>query len=42
MEIKNVASGMATGANWVSGIVMVFVTNVLDNQISFTLFAGKL
>lgn len=40
MEIKDVAAGVATAVNWVAGVIMVFVTGLLDNRESYTLFAG--
>lgn len=37
-EIKSAAAGVATAVNWISGIVMVFLTNYLKNNVAFTVF----
>lgn len=39
MEIKDIAAAVATAFNWIAGIVMVFISIVVPNQVSFTLFA---
>lgn len=38
LEIKGVASGLATAVNWVSAIVMVFVTQFLDVEVNYAIF----
>lgn len=42
LEIRGVAAGLATGCNWVAGIIMVFVVNYMDNQVSYTIFTSKI
>lgn len=39
LEIKDKAAGLATAFNWIAGIIMVFVTLVIPNQVAFTVFA---
>lgn len=39
MEIKDVAASVAATANWVAGVVMVFLIIVIPNHIGFTIFA---
>lgn len=39
IEIKGVSAGLATAVNWVSGIVMVFVTSFIAGKINFLIFA---
>eukprot|EP01054_Gregarina_sp_Poly1_P004421 Gregarina_sp_Poly_1__4420@NODE_2384_length_2199_cov_2205_443246_g1518_i0_p1_GENE_NODE_2384_length_2199_cov_2205_443246_g1518_i0NODE_2384_length_2199_cov_2205_443246_g1518_i0_p1_ORF_typecomplete_len525_score54_42Sugar_tr/PF00083_24/6_3e95MFS_1/PF07690_16/2_3e14MFS_1/PF07690_16/1_6e11TRI12/PF06609_13/4e08TRI12/PF06609_13/5_9MFS_3/PF05977_13/2_1e05MFS_3/PF05977_13/0_018MFS_2/PF13347_6/1_6e03MFS_2/PF13347_6/8_1e07MFS_2/PF13347_6/21MFS_4/PF06779_14/1_4_NODE_2384_length_2199_cov_2205_443246_g1518_i078 len=38
MEIRGAAAGLATAWNWIAGIVMVFVTNYIEANVSYTLF----
>lgn len=41
VEIKDVASGLATACNWTGSIIMVFLGSYLDNRVLFVLFTGE-